>query len=119
MPLETVVERDNLPLDAGELELLAGEVALGAVQQLQQLAMVARHARKRQPRALPELVMIDLRDRRSEPLLQLRLRRLDVLALALQRPRLGEVELDRENPHITGAHGGIEPSGDQPAGFGV
>jgi len=44
MPLETVVEGDNLPLDAGELELLAGEVALGAVQQTLQLAMVARNA---------------------------------------------------------------------------
>ena len=119
MPLETVVEGDNLPLDAGELELLAGEVALGAVQQTLQLAMVARDARKGQPRALPELMVVDLGDRRSEPLLQLRLRRLDVLALALQRPRLGEMKLDRENPDISGAHGGIEPTGDQPAGFDV
>jgi hypothetical protein len=29
------------------------------------------------------------------------------------------MELDRENPDITGAHGGIEPTGDQPAGFDV
>src|SRR5437588_12239119 len=72
--------------------------------------MVARDARERQPGALPELVVVDLGDRRPETLLQLRLRSLDVLALALQRTRLREMELDRENPHITGAQDRIEPN---------
>src|SRR5512133_738721 len=54
--------------------------------------------------------MVDLGDRRAEPLLQLRLCRLDVLTLALQRARLRKMELDRENPDIAGAHGGIEPA---------
>ena len=63
--------------------------------------MVARDARKGQPRALPELMVVDLGDRRSEPLLQLR----------------GSVPTGpAETP---GAHCGIEPTGDQPAGFDV
>src|SRR5204863_1485266 len=61
-----------------------------------------RRAREHEPRALPEVVVVDLGDRGTEALLQLRLRRLDVLALALQRPRVGEVQLDREDPHVAG-----------------
>src|SRR5438067_11217850 len=76
--------------------------------------MVARDTREGQPRALPELVVVDLRDRSSEPLLQLRLRRLDVLALALQRARLRAVELDRENPDIARGHGHIQPAATNP-----
>jgi hypothetical protein len=41
--------------------------------------------------------MVDLRHRGPEAVLELRLRRGDVLALALQRARLGEVELDRQD----------------------
>src|SRR5581483_12053452 len=54
--------------------------------------------------ALPEVVVVDFRDRRAEALLQLRLRRLDVLPLSLQRPRLGEVQLERQDPAVAGAH---------------
>jgi hypothetical protein len=70
---------------------LTGQVALCAVQQLEQLVVIACDARERQPGALPELMMVDLRDRGAEPLLQLRLRRFDVLALAFQRAALGEM----------------------------
>src|SRR5262249_31181448 len=104
-----VVERDDLPLYPRELERLAAEVALGAVQQLLHLVVVACDARQRQPRALPQLVVVDLGYRGSEALLELRLGRLDVPALALQRARLREMELDRENPDVAGAHGRIDP----------
>jgi hypothetical protein len=42
-------------------------------------------------------VVFDLRNGRAEAVLELRLGGENVLALALQRPGLGEVELDREN----------------------
>ena len=61
---------------------------------------VAGDARDRQRRALPELVMVDLGDRGTEPVLELRLGRLDVLALALERARLREVELDGEDRDV-------------------
>src|SRR5262249_22997087 len=108
--VQLVVERHDLPLDPRKLELLAAEVPLGAVQELPHLMVLARDARHRQARALPQLVVVDLGDRGAEALLQLRLGRLDVLALALQRARLREMELDRENPDVAGAHVRIEPS---------
>src|SRR4051794_33487411 len=107
-----IVQRNDLALDPAELELLPGQVALGAVQQRQQLPMIARDAGESQPRALPELVMVDLRDRGAEPLLQLRLRRLDVLSLALERARLREMKLDREDSDVAGAHTSYCPRAD-------
>src|SRR6185436_18955204 len=53
----------------------------------------------------PQLVVVDLRDGRAETILQLRLRRLDVLPLPLQRARLGKVELDAQDPDKACAHG--------------
>ena len=57
-----------------------------------------------QPRALPEVVVVDLGDGSAESLLQLCLRRFDVLTLALQRPGFREVQLDREDADIARAH---------------
>ncbi len=44
--------------------------------------------------------MVDLGHRSSEAILKLSFRRLDVLPLALQRARLGEVQLDAQNPDV-------------------
>src|SRR6185436_18708595 len=41
---------------------------------------------------------------RAEAVLQLRLRRLHVLALPLQRPGLGEMQVDGEDADVPGAH---------------
>jgi hypothetical protein len=54
-------------------------------------------------------VVVDLGDGGTEPVRELRLRREHVLALALQRPGLGEVQLRRENRDVAGQ--GVEPAG--------
>src|SRR5262249_1016432 len=72
------------------------------------LALVARDHGGGQPRTLPQLVMVDLGHGRAEAVLELRLRRLDELALTLERARLRELELDREDADVAGAHSGIQ-----------
>src|SRR5690242_21117463 len=67
--------------------------------------MASGDAGDRQPCALPELVVVDLRDGRSEAALQLRLRGQQLLALALQGAVLGEMELGGEDADPAGAQG--------------
>ena len=57
--------------------------------------MLARDAGERQPRALPDVVVVDLRDGGTDAVLELRLRRAQEVSLLLQRVRVGEVQLDR------------------------
>src|SRR5205085_1849012 len=59
---------------------------------------------------LPEVVVVDLGDRGAEAILELRLRRLDVLALALQRAGVRKVQLDREDADVARAHAVIQPN---------
>src|SRR5689334_3881907 len=86
--MRSVIERHHVPLAAHEHELLAVEPARGLVEEPLDLALLARDDSRRQARALPQLVVVDLRDGRAEPVLELRLRRLHELALSLQRARL-------------------------------
>src|SRR3954453_996405 len=86
--MRSVIGCHHHPLGAGNLVLLPVQVAERVVEEGVQLPVLARDAGDRQPRALPELVMVALRDGRPESVLQLRLRRLDELPLALQRSRL-------------------------------
>jgi hypothetical protein len=102
-----IVERHNPARDAGDDPVLTVQPALGAVDQLVEVAHLAGRARHDQPAALPEIVVIDLGHGRAEAVLELRLRRFDVLALAFQRPRFREVQLDREDANVTRADGGI------------
>jgi len=89
--------RHERPVATDELPLLAGEPCLRPSGELLRTVGVPRHDCRGQRAALPEIVMADLGDGRAEPVLELRLRRLDVLALPLQRPGGGEVQLDRED----------------------
>src|SRR4051794_15963782 len=57
----------------------------------------AGRAGKRERRSLPQVVVVDLGDGRAEPVAEVVLRRADVMALALQRRRLREVQLDGED----------------------
>src|SRR3954469_6537473 len=98
-----VLRRDERALGADQLPLLAGEPLLGAGGQLLRVAGVAGRERRGQGAALPEVVVVDLGDRRAEAVLELRLRRLHVLALSLQRARLREVEFDGEDPDVPAA----------------
>ena len=59
--------------------------------------------------------MVDFGDGGAEAVRELRLRRLDVLALALQRACVGEVQFDSENRNEAGAQ---DSSADAPAGTG-
>ena len=62
---------------------------------------------EREARALPELVVVDLRHRGAEAPLELRLDRQQLLALALERAVLGEVQLGGEDADVAGAHGAL------------
>src|SRR5204862_5499167 len=99
-----LVDAEDVANGADELELPAGEVPLRLVQQLLRLAVLTRHAGQRQARTLPQLMVVDLGNRNTESVLQLCLRRLDVLAFALERARLGKVQLDAQDPDVARAH---------------
>src|SRR5215210_2866246 len=109
----------QLSLDAHELVFLAIQVPNRLLHQHLGLAVLARHAGNGQPRTLPEVVVVDFRDRRPEAVLQLRFCRFDVLPLALERPRLGEVELDAQDADVAGAHGGYSLAAVAGSGAGV
>jgi hypothetical protein len=66
--------------------------------------MLARDTGDRQSRALPDIVMVDLGDRGADAVLQLRLRRAEVLPFLLQRVRLREVKVDREDADEAACH---------------
>src|SRR5262245_2258644 len=101
--IRSVIGPHDAFLHGQELVLLAVEVADRLLEQALGIVVLPRRARDRQARPLPLLVMVDLGHRSAEAVLQLRLRRLDVLALALQRPRLREMELDGEDSDEAGA----------------
>src|SRR5438876_522966 len=84
----------DLSLGAHELVLLAVEIPDGFLEELLGFVVLARDAGDSELGTLPEVVVVDLRDGRAEAVLELCLRRLDVLALPLQRARLGKVQLD-------------------------
>ena len=58
-----VIEAPEGALVREQLELLPGEPSLSRVEQPLCLAGLTRDARKRQPRPLPDIVVIDLGDR--------------------------------------------------------
>src|SRR6266536_2949779 len=103
-----LVNPDHLALHTHHLELLPVQIPLGVVEQPRGLTVLAGHARERDPGALPQIVVVHLGDGRAEPVLQLRLHGLDELPLPLQRTRLGEVQLDRQDPDVTRAHGAYD-----------
>src|SRR5207253_1866034 len=88
-----------------ELVLLAVQVPNRLLEELLDFVVLARHAGNGQPGSLPELVVVDLRDRDTEAVLELRFCGLDELALPLQRRGLREMKLHREDAHVAGAHG--------------
>jgi hypothetical protein len=113
-----VVRVDECPLDADELPLLPGEPALRAGGELLGAARVAGRERGRDRGPLPQVVVVDLGDRGAEAVLELGLRREDVLALALQRARLGKVELGDEDRDEAGAQDSSAVAAAAPAGAG-
>src|SRR5215208_2946077 len=102
--MRSLIERHDLTLDPSELELAPGQEPFGAVEELLELAVLTRDAGKCQPRPLPHVMVVDLRHGRAEALLQLRLRRYDVLPLPLQRRGVREMQLERQDSDVPGAH---------------
>src|SRR5581483_2592915 len=99
-----VLERDDPPLDARDDPVLAVQPAISVVEELVELSHLTGGTREQESGPLPEGMVVDFCYRRAEALLQLRLRRLDVPPLSLQRPGLGKMELDRQDPDVSGAH---------------
>src|SRR6266550_8152105 len=96
---------DHEALRERDLPRLGAQPALGLVEQPLDLPVLARDTRSRDARALPDLVVVDLRDGSADAVLELRLRGAKVMALLLQRVRLREVELAGENSDPAARHG--------------
>src|SRR5207248_6780490 len=96
---------DHEALRKRNLPLLGAQPALGLVEQPLDLPVLARDTRSRDARALPGVVVVDLRDGRADAVLELRLRGAKMMALLLQRVRLREVELAGENSDPAARHG--------------
>jgi hypothetical protein len=56
--------------------------------------------RRSERRSLPQIVMVGLCDRGAEPLMELRLDRLQLLPLPLEAPVLREVQVNLENGRV-------------------
>src|SRR5215467_1990416 len=95
---------DQESLHERDLPLLPPQPPFRLVEQPLDLVVLTRDAGRRDPRALPDVVVVDLGDRRSDSILQLRLRRSQEMPLLLQRVRLGEVELAGEDPDPAAGH---------------
>ena len=102
--MRSVIQGHHLALDRSELERLRGEEALGPVEELHELGVAARDARDGQPGALPDVVVVDLGHGRAEAPLELSLDGQELLPLPLQRVVVREVELDRQDADVAGAH---------------
>src|SRR4029077_20988131 len=107
--IRSVIGRHQDVARPGQHPVLAREPGLGPSRELLGLPCLPGCEGRRQRAALPEVVVVDLGDGGTEPVRELRLRREHVLALALQRPGLGEVQLRRENRDVAGQ--GVEPAG--------
>jgi hypothetical protein len=103
--MRPLIRCHHLSFRVHEDVVLPVEIANSLLEQRLDLAMLARDASEGEAASLPQVVVIDLGDRGAEAVLELRLRRLHELALALERARLGEVELDGEDADVAGAHG--------------
>src|SRR5215207_9423752 len=99
--MRSFTRHHDLALDRHQLVLLAVEIPDSLLEQRLEVAVLPRDAGNGQPRALPEVMVIDLGDGCTEAVLQVGLCGLHVLALALQRSRLREVQLDREDADVT------------------
>src|SRR5579883_191329 len=99
---------DEQPVGGADLPLLAAQPALRLVEQALGLVGLARDAGDREAGALPEVVVVDLRDRGADPVAEVVLRRADEVPLLLERARPGEVELDRQHADESGRHRGSE-----------
>src|SRR3954451_4007527 len=95
---------DHEALRERDLPLLAAQPALGLVEEPLDLPVLARDTRGRDARALPDGVVVDFRDGRTDAVLELRLCRTKMVALLLQRVRFGEVELAGEDPDPAAGH---------------
>src|SRR3954469_7866176 len=89
-----VLGRDEAALDPHALGKLRVDVALELGCRVGDHGGSAPHERRRERAALPQVVVVGLRDGGPETLLQVRLQRLHLLALALQAVVFRQVEVD-------------------------
>ena len=68
-----VIERHQIALVGKQLELLSCEPPLRGIEEAISLTRIPRDASDRQPRALPDVVVIDFCDRTGDAVRQLRL----------------------------------------------
>jgi hypothetical protein len=97
------------PLGERHLPLVTTEPPLGIVEQTRRLSLLARHACHRDPRPLPDVMVVDLGHRRADASLELRLDGAQEHPLLLQRVSFGEVELARQDPDPAARHARIQP----------
>jgi hypothetical protein len=98
------IRGNDLALGGDELERLRTQIALGRVEELHGLGMAARHARDGEPGALPDVVIVNLCHGCPEASVELSLGREELFPLPLQGVIVREVELDRQDADVAGAH---------------
>src|SRR5690348_10496407 len=95
---------DHEALGERDLPLLAPQPALRLVEQALDLPVLPGDTGRSDARPLPDVVVVDLGHRRADPVLELRLRRAQVMALLLERVRLGEMQLAGEDADPPARH---------------
>src|SRR5579884_3517314 len=114
MRASLVLRIDQHSLRERDLPLLTAEPPLGFVEQPLHFTVLARDARRRDACALPHVVVVDLGHRRPDAVLELRLRRPQVMTLLLERMRLGKVELAGEDSDPAARHSTDSSEADRP-----
>ena len=102
---QVALDREHGAGRVDQVVLLRAQVALGVDEGLLDGVVLAAHDRHRQARALPAVVVVDLGHRRAEAPLELRLGVQQVLALALERSAVRQMQFEAQDAHETGRHG--------------
>src|SRR5262249_41231772 len=102
--IRSVIGRHHQAVAARQDPVPGGEPPFRPGSKLLRLVRGACSTCDREGSALPQLVVIDLGDARTEAVAEVVLRGAHEVALALQGRRFGEVELDREDGDETRAH---------------
>jgi uncharacterized protein (UPF0218 family) len=89
-----VLERNEPSLDTNTVRKAAEEEALDTVGDVVQIPRRSADDARRERRALPQVLVADFRDRRTEAALEGSSHRQQLLALALEAPVVREMKMD-------------------------
>src|SRR5215217_7601862 len=98
--MKCLVGRHHSPLHPHPLREMPVEPAFNPVGADVHISHCPADQRRREGRTLPEVVMVGLGDGSTEALVDLRLRRLELLPLSLEAPVVREVQMNLEDRDV-------------------